>query len=303
MEYETLRADRLMEPDDEIAVSRTDTTIRCPLHAHDFIELVYIESGRGYHMIGETKARIKKGDYFILSPNVPHEYAPDKDQSLVLINCIFHPRAIDISLEGCKDFVDVAYHYLFHSFYSEKDPKNYIQFVGIHSKEIGRLLAYMAEEYAAKKKGYKQILKSELVRLLILSFRLYTEDEKQQQDPPVLKQLVAESTMRYIQQAFGKSITTEGLAERCYLSPSYFNKLFKEAGGMTALQYLQKVRVEEACRLLRQTALPTSQIAIDVGYSNIKFFYELFKKATGRTPGEYRKEQSKSVNSKEEQKG
>lgn len=288
MEYETLRADRLMAPGDDVTVQRTETGIRCPLHAHDFIELVYIESGRGYHIVGGERVNVRQGDFFIISAFVPHEYSPEKGETLSLINCIFHPRAVDASLENGGDFVDVAYHYLFHSFYSEKDPRSYIKFTGLPSGEIQDVLQNMCREYACKEKGYRSVLRAQLTRLLILSFRLYTQDEGQVQSPPVLKRMVAETAREYIRREFRQSITAEQLAERFYLSVSYFNKLFKEECGMTALQYLQKVRMEEACRLLRHTNFPVAQIAADVGYSNLNFFYGLFKKSFGITPGEFR---------------
>lgn len=288
MQYETLKAVEFMKTEDEITILKTITKGHCGLHAHDFIEFAYIESGTGHHIVGGEKDFIKKGDFFIFNANVPHEYTADEGTPIIVYNCIFQPLSVDHYFKECKDFVDVAYHYLFHSFYSENIPKDYIKFTGIKSGQIKALLEDMYYEYREKENGYKQVLKSDLTKLLIRSFRLYKNDSKQLQSTPILKKLVVESTIKYINDEYKNAITCEKLAERSYLSPSYFNKIFKEETGKTALQVLQSRRIEEACNLLLNTSLPTSQIAVNVGYADTKFFYKLFKQIKSITPGQYR---------------
>lgn len=288
MRYETLKAKEFMGEDDEITILKIVTTGHCGLHDHDFIEFGYVESGNGFHIVGDERYNIKSGDFFIINARIPHEYGADEGNPITIYNCIFHPGSIDSSFRQCKDFVDVAYHYLFHSFYSEHDPKNYIKFSGTSYREIRRLFKNMYYEYRTKENGYKQILKSDLIKLLILSFRIYKNDATQVQNAPVLKKLVAESAVQYIKQEYSSAITAEKLAQRAYLSPSYFNRLFKQQTGMTALQMVQNLRIDKACKLLQDTNLPISQIAMQVGYSDTKFFYKLFQKLKGMTPGEYR---------------
>ena len=58
---------------------------------------------------------------------------------------------------------------------------------------------------------------------------------------------------------------------------------------MTFRAYLQKMRIEKSCELLRKSDLPVSEIAETVGYSDMKFFNSIFKKTLHMTPGEYRK--------------
>lgn len=288
MRYETLKAKEFMGQGEEITILKIVTSGHCGLHDHDFIEFGYVELGKGYHIVGNEGYHIKSGDFFIINANIPHEYKSDQGTPITLYNCIFHPSSIDSSLNKCSDFVDVAYRYLFHSFYSEDDPKNYIKFSGSGHSEIRRLFKNMYHEYTTKENGYKQILKSDLIKLLILSFRIYKKDSAQTQSPPVLKRLVAQSAVQYLKEHYSSNITLEKLAERAYLSPSYFSRLFKQETGMTALQMLQKIRIERACQLLRSTDLPISQIAEQVGYLDGKFFYKLFQKETGTTPGKYR---------------
>lgn len=64
---------------------------------------------------------------------------------------------------------------------------------------------------------------------------------------------------------------------------------FKAATGCTLIEYLQKLRIEQAKRLLETDDLPVDDISIDVGYEDASFFRRLFKRLTGLTPSQYRR--------------
>jgi transcriptional regulator GlxA family with amidase domain len=64
---------------------------------------------------------------------------------------------------------------------------------------------------------------------------------------------------------------------------------FKAATGVTFIDYLQNLRVEEAKRLLESGQLPMDEISVEVGYEDTSFFRRLFKRRTGLTPGQYRR--------------
>lgn len=288
MRYETLKAVEFMQTDDEISMLKTVTEGHCGLHAHDFIEFAYVVSGQGHHIVGGERDFIQKGDFFIFNESVPHEYRAEGGAPIIMYNLIFKPFSIDQSIRSGGDFLDVAYRYLFHSFYADENPRKFLKFTGVKSRPVRTLLEDMYAEYQQKGKGYKQILKSDLTKLLILSFRLYQEDDSQPQDAPVLKTLVVQNALSFMRAEYESPITCEQLAGRSYVSVSYFNKIFKEETGTTPLRMLQNIRMEEAARLLRSTSLPAIQIALSVGYADTKFFYKIFKQHTGQTPGDYR---------------
>ncbi|MGD8401468.1 MAG: helix-turn-helix domain-containing protein, partial [Bacillota bacterium] len=58
--------------------------------------------------------------------------------------------------------------------------------------------------------------------------------------------------------------------------------------GTNFSDYVQKVRIDEACRLLHATDLKILDVALQAGFKDLKFFYDVFKKITGKTPGDYR---------------
>ena len=79
------------------------------------------------------------------------------------------------------------------------------------------------------------------------------------------------------------------LAAACRLSPSRFMRLFREKMGVTAHQFLEKVRISEAGRRLRTTSLPIADVAAGCGFYDHSAFIKRFRRHTGLAPLAYRK--------------
>lgn len=82
-------------------------------------------------------------------------------------------------------------------------------------------------------------------------------------------------------------ICLKSVASAVNLSPTYFSALFKKDVGMNFIDYLTNVRIDKAKELLCCTSLQVSQIASRVGFSDYRYFGQIFKKHTGKTPREF----------------
>ncbi len=78
------------------------------------------------------------------------------------------------------------------------------------------------------------------------------------------------------------------IAEQLGMSLGYLNRQFRAVAGLSINDAIQHVRIDKVCKLLRQSDLPVEQVARQVGYSNTKYFFALFKKYTGKTPTQFR---------------
>lgn len=85
-----------------------------------------------------------------------------------------------------------------------------------------------------------------------------------------------------------KHASVAGLAEGVHLSERQFKRRFKQATGKAPLEYLQALRIEQAKRLLSKSNDSVEQIALSVGYEDVRFFRKLFKRTVGVAPSEYR---------------
>ncbi len=92
----------------------------------------------------------------------------------------------------------------------------------------------------------------------------------------------------YITKAFSQEICLDDVAEYVSLSSAYFSRLFKQETGENFIDYLIKIRMENAKKMLENTNCKTYEISELVGYKKSKYFSKLFKNYTGYTPTEYR---------------
>lgn len=96
--------------------------------------------------------------------------------------------------------------------------------------------------------------------------------------------------IQYVDENYQKDISLTQVAGALYMSPNYVSKLFKKGIGTTFVQYVTQKRVEDARELLTSTDMPLADIAVDVGFNDYFHFIKTFKKLTGLTPGQYRKQ-------------
>jgi transcriptional regulator GlxA family with amidase domain len=88
---------------------------------------------------------------------------------------------------------------------------------------------------------------------------------------------------------FRQSNAVSAVVDACGIPERSLKRRFKTATGSTLIGHVQNLRVEEAKRLLEQADHASDDIAPLVGYENAAFFRRLFKRATGLTPGQYRR--------------
>jgi len=88
---------------------------------------------------------------------------------------------------------------------------------------------------------------------------------------------------------FSVANPVEEVARRSTLAERTFKRRFVGATGLTPIDYVQRLRVEDAKRRLERTDAPVEEISWRVGYEDAAFFRRLFKRTTGLTPGAYRR--------------
>ncbi|MFC4104256.1 response regulator transcription factor [Paenibacillus xanthanilyticus] len=109
--------------------------------------------------------------------------------------------------------------------------------------------------------------------------------EKEREESPI------KLAVRYIQEALPGDVTLQEVAAKVHLNPSYLSQLFKQQMKMNFIDYVLEQRMERANQLLSRTTLRISEIAERVGYSDLAYFSNTYKRITGMTPSEYRKGQ------------
>lgn len=264
------------------------------LHTHDFIEIAYVCDGKGYHVYNDTTYPVSKGDLYIINSRTPHCFYPtdqNNSEHLVVYNLCFLPQFIDtinIRLSILTELTDIM---LYKSLYEEEiiyTPD--LKLSGSMRTEIEQLYEKMYMEFTSEELNYMDILRLSLCELLLKIHRFYKINHTQTESTVFRyrRQLISDC-IQYLRENYSQKITIEELSNNFFLSKSYLSSLFRQATGSSVVEYLQHIRIDKACELLTDTDLSITEISALVGYTDYRFFNKSFKKITGCTAQQYRK--------------
>ena len=162
--------------------------------------------------------------------------------------------------------------------------------------EVIILTAYGTFEYARKALDYgvtgyllKPINEAELKELINKAIYNISQNSKQADHINAVNySLPVRLACEYIEKNFQENINLNKISNYVSLSKNYFCNIFKKETGITIWDYLIRIRMEEAKRMLLETEQKTYEISEKVGYDDPSYFGRLFKKYTGLTPIEFR---------------
>jgi transcriptional regulator GlxA family with amidase domain len=100
----------------------------------------------------------------------------------------------------------------------------------------------------------------------------------------------------YIEKNYETALTINALSQKCNMSTRTFIRKFTATTGNTPLEYIQRVRIEAAKRLLEKGKLTVEQVCIRTGYNDFGFFRNIFKRTTGLSPQEYKRKYTHMFN-------
>lgn len=105
---------------------------------------------------------------------------------------------------------------------------------------------------------------------------------------PMKGSAIVQRVERMIRERYASDLNLGSIADEFDINPSYFSKKFKEETGVNFLDYLARVRIEQAQALLDHTDLSIASVSRQVGFHDPKYFSRVFLALTGVKPSEYR---------------
>ncbi len=220
-----------------------------------------ILDGCGYLKVNNNTYKLSQGDMFFLPQNVDCCYYPDEEKPWKYAwfdftgeKASFYGKLLGFSLENpvkkCKSFNNVLM-LLEHLFTKalKKTPVGYYDVLAAFYK----IVDYNTRDYEVKNAD------------------------------------LADAVTEYIKYSYHRvDLSIAEICKHFNISHSYLCRIFKEANNCSVKNYLIKVRINEAVRLLETTTLGVKEIAYSVGFADNIHFMKMFKKYMGKTPTEYR---------------
>jgi transcriptional regulator GlxA family with amidase domain len=152
-------------------------------------------------------------------------------------------------------------------------------------KRIIELIENIKIELQEKETGYEQIVNSSFLVLITILSRSYSGSANKINH----KAMPLIPAVAYMQAHYEEKITLRELADMVNFSTRHFNRLFQETYLMTPSQYLLRLRIERACKLLEEKVeMSIADIADACGFNDSNYFARAFRNECGIAPTAYR---------------
>ncbi len=252
-------------------------------HSHTVPELSFFLKGSGVYHLDEQKISFKAGDIVFVPIGSRHRIS-DISEEIEFIDIWFDAEKLKL---GEKSFIDDCY-----SAFSKTGikRKHLISVNSENHKMLKDMIMHIYREGSEKGVGHFSIIRSLLSALMVLLFREFNIDIPDDSLLLNTKNDGIEKSMEYICDRLGEKFTLEELAKVACMSRKHYCTTFKKINGTTPWEYITGKKIEIAQELLRTTKKSIIEIAFECGFSNSANFNRAFRKYSGMTPSEYRKE-------------
>lgn len=258
--------------------------IHFPGHTHNYVEVVYMCSGKTTHIINGTRVELNTGELLFLSQNAVQEILPASMDDIA-VNFIILPEFFDRSLDMIGAENNLIRTFLTDCLKNSTGQVSYLHFKVADVLPVQNLIENLIWMLLNRQPN-KRSMNQTTMGLLFLHLMNFTDKVEIGHDH--LEQELTFTVLSYIEEHY-RDGELSSLANELNYDMYWLSRLIKNTTGKTYTELLQEKRLSQAAWLLSSTTLPITDIGLDVGYSNMSYFYKIFRQKFGCSPKEYRK--------------
>jgi AraC-like DNA-binding protein len=250
-------------------------------HFHPEYELVLNLKSNGTRIIGDSVELFDKYDMVLIAGNIPHCWNYYKQSNTLpekhgislhfKLDSLGEPLLSQYEMSGLKNLLNDAERGLVFSVDdSRKVEKFMLQMV--NNKGIDKMIDFF-----------------NIIKILSTSEKknfICSDNYKVAFDEKGNKRMTDVYT--FVRENYFKPVSLSKISKIARMSPIAFSRFFKRNSGVGFVEYINKVRTNKACYLLRETEYQVHDIAMECGFSSISNFNKQFRKAEGISPRDYR---------------
>ncbi len=260
-------------------------------HWHDYVEIIYIETGKLFISISNEQYMGVPGDIFFINEEELHEMYVEDTKTLYYA-FLFPMKYLNFEM---KDFVENSYLgslYNKDSTFTNKLPQACKVYEEIcHQLEL--LIHLNESEEMAYQFGTKIALLN--IIYLLAKEKLIKEKVNNHSLSKINKLNLLKDITSYIYKNYNDKIYLKTISNKFGMCPKYFCKFFKDNFGKTFIEYLKDLRIEKSMNMLIDSNLSIMDISFANGFENFSYYIRTFKKLVGCTPSSYRKQKHCAV--------
>lgn len=253
-------------------------------HFHPELEIMLVQEGSGIRFVGNSMERFQAGDLVLYGSNIPHLYRSDKefyqkDTELVSKATVVYFKENFLGdsfwqlppIAPIKKLLALSRRGIKFQGEAKEELKRQIQLLDEQKNSIGRIIDLLSIlKIMAETKEYELLLNT--------AFTKYVSEDECERINKVYQFIIDNYTV---------NPTLEQVSAVANMSETAFCRYFKSHTNKTYTQFLNDIKVDNACRLLIDNRLSISQICFETGFNNFTHFNDQFKKITGITPKQY----------------
>lgn len=231
------------------------------MHYHDSFELYYLEAGSREYFVEDKLFPVAAGEFVLVPPGKLHRTGGEYGlRTLVIftrefLSKAYTPEVIEQIL-SCFDHVKLV-------------PQENRQAA---CRNLLKMLAAAQDD-------------TQFALVLGLLLR-----ELSQCGSPEIRNDYVGSIVEFINKNYDKIESISQIAEHFYISKYHLCRVFKNAMKLTVIEYLNQIRVKNACHLLESSDYGISRISQLCGFNSVAYFSNVFRRLTGISPSQYRKD-------------
>lgn len=245
---------------------------------HNFYELYYVADGKMIAKIENDKYPLETGDYILIPPMLYHTVEPNQSYSTgvaVAFDATDYPATI------------------FKGKLNDFDKQLLTNILRLYAKNCHQadfrpqVLPVNKEE---KDYAFEQALRANIELLMLSVLQDMKQTEKTDTAPSQkIADPLASDILSYLEQHYSENPSLMEIAATFNYSVSHICRVFKKSYNESIVNYVIKLKINEALKLIEQNEKSLNSICEILGFDDIAYFSRLFKKHTGMTPSAYRK--------------
>jgi AraC-like DNA-binding protein len=254
-------------------------------HYHNNYEISFITEGMGKRIVADSIEEFQPGDLVFIGPNLPHVWIAEKEQkflserTLEMVFLQFSANIFFFQMLALPEFKNVQK--------ALELSERGIQIVGQTLNEVSEIMLQLP--YL---KGFDRM--NNFFRMMDIigksssNSNLASEEYMRKRFTPGNRRIAL--LHDYLMNHYREEIDLKKLADLVSMAEGSLCRFFKSNMGTSIFEYLNGIKVDFACKLLMDEELAIVDVCYDSGFNNLSHFNKQFRKNTGVTPSEYRKQ-------------
>ena len=253
-----------------------------PAHSHDYVEILYMLRGQTVHDLpGREPLTLACGELLMINCQATHAIRLCGEEN-VGVNFIVQPAFFDEAIAAVGQSNALG-RFLMDALKRGESTVPYLHFRVAQVQAVQSLLESILFSMLDGHPAGQRMLKTAMTLLMMHLL----EHTGQLSLPETGGNALVVAALEEIRQNYA-TISLKDFAAAHHVSAAYLSQTVRRATGESCTRLIQRQRMVQARRLLRETELPVSDVCAAVGYANTGHFYHLFQQETGMSPRAYR---------------